>query len=691
MREIAMTVGAQAVTDVLVAEARRSRVATVTSIEEVRRQMSAADTERILQASAIAEAKHRLESMEEALAESMRYQRLSCEKHRELLGQIAAIQDTHSAEIFRVREELSAKLETERLRIRTELAASVGAEIAEKAKREADESHRDALLQLRERYSAERDELTTRLDERHSAAVARLEQRHTTESAVLARSLEQLRTEHEGLVVKLMSRLEGNGRGGSGSTTSAAALGRTFEENVERHLRQAFGARSGFRLEDVHAIGHSGDLMMVFDGLRILVELKSYDPKTRVPTKEVEKLARDLAEVQPRCDAAIMISAASEITGHYQCGPLEVSSTVACVPVLFINSFLSLGEPQVTLHMTRVFLSMVGMVSASIQRAEIAENDATPGHRDATIVEKTERAQRANVECARRCTGYLAELSRQSTDLLRQVTTMKTGAMKLRESVIALVESEVTRFNGIVQLMSIGSGSVISQSQTPMGSASASASASADIAEQPLPSVVIPNLDCNVFTPPESMSVENRRLAVSISESFDIGDLKRRCVTKDLVQFALKELKTSSDKVARDALKAICKDTVIKHGFFLGISQRTVALVDKNIASVTTVPIVTAIPKPLALTPKEATARVAQSEVVVPQLPSHIFSEITPLVITPSPPVSSEVLSTVSQPTAVIPLAIVTVAPPQTLDERSDYSDIAYETWSHRVDCSSEL
>lgn len=496
LRELALSIGARVVSDVLATEHESEQC------------------------------EERLVEMQNQLARSEASQRESREARDQLIQQIAALQDQHQVELFE-------KLHVERARIRQELSGDLLAQ--EK------HAHREALLAERERHAAERESIVARLEERHATLTARSDSLVREQLADSKRALEQLRAEHEGLVVKLMTRLEpvGMGRGGTGATTSAAALGRTFEENVERHLRQAFGAREGFHLEDVHATGHCGDLLMVFDGLRILVELKSYDPKTRVPTKEVEKLARDLAEVQPPCNAAIMISACSDITGHYSCGPLEVSASVACVPVLFVNNFLSLGEPIVTLHMTRVFLSMIHMIAKRVASPE----------EDVLETDRMSRLQRSTSECARRCTGYLTELNRQSTELLRQVTTLKNGANRLRDTVIAMVESEVARFGGIIQLMTH--------------------------VESPLLDIPVVTLDRSVFSDPSVMSEAAKTLAESIASAFVVGDLQQKYPTKDLLAFIQEHLKITSEKAARDALKSIFVDSVVKHGYVLGLVKKT--------------------------------------------------------------------------------------------------------------------
>lgn len=443
---------------------------------------------------------------------------LLASQNRDLISKMTALNHEHDIQLEKMREEFRILLRTERCRIREEMSKNLDAEVTAKA----EEKYRQALLTEKEKHMNEREALMLRMEERGNIQL--LEAR---------KSLECLRAEHEGLVIKLISRLESSS---SRSTQSAAALGRTFEENVERHLRQVFGARSGFLLEDVHSSGHSGDLIMTFDGLRILIELKSYDPKTRVPTKEVEKLARDLGEVQPPCDAGIMISACSEITGHYSCGPLEVSSTVACVPVLFINNFLSIGEPQVTLHMTRVFLTMIQpkIIPASLPSGDDNEN----------------LLQRRTAECARRCTSYLADLSRQSTDLLKQVTTLRTTAAKLRESVVVMIETEVSRFTGIMNLVS-----------SPAGHPEE---------DEPI------FLDRTIFADPMSMPQGVREVAIKIASSYDVGDHSLQCPTKDLLTFIQEHLSNSSktQKTARDALKTIFLDEVIKHGYVMGVGKR---------------------------------------------------------------------------------------------------------------------
>lgn len=440
---------------------------------------------------------------------------------------------------------------------------------------------REALLQEKERHAAEKEALASKLEDRHTAMIVRSEMQHNE----TRRTLDQLREEHEGLVLKLMARLEpvSASRGGTGSSTSAAALGRTFEENVQKHLRQIFGVRPDFQLEDTHATGHSGDLIMTYDGLRILIELKSYDPKTRVPSKEVEKLARDLTDVQPPCNGAIMISACSEITGHYSCGPLEVSAEVASVPVLFINNFLSIGEPQITLHMSRVFLTMVQVVLSSVKR--VTTSKSLTGSSDDDENGVSNKLEKINVECSRRCTGYLVDLNKQSAELLRQVTTMKTGATKLRDTVVSLVENEVTRFTSIIQLMG--------SSHTPTDSTPLVIEASppqlkieAPPADAPVTTPAAP--DTAVVSPPSvgdatgnkifisqvDMTQAQKDLAAYLNTVYVIGDLEKKCPTKELLECIRDFLKVKSAHIAREALKNIFLDVVVKHGHVLGLEKK---------------------------------------------------------------------------------------------------------------------
>jgi hypothetical protein len=412
---------------------------------------------------------------------------------------------------------------------------------------EAEKQHvlqqqRELILIEKEKAANDRETIISRIEERHTQSVARTEENHRNQLSDLRRSFDQLRSEHEGLVLKLMSRLET-----TRNVASAASLGRSFEDSVQLHLRQTFGARSGFHLEDVHTTGHTGDLIMIFDNLRILIELKSYDPKTRVPSKEVEKLARDLAEVQPSCDAGIMISACSEITGHYSCGPLEVSASAACVPVLFVNNFLSLGDPQVTLHMTRVFLTMVTLSAETAKNAKIAQDALLPENREEAEAEKFRRLERVNNECARRCTGYLSDLSRQSAELIRQATAMKNGAVKLKETVIILIETEVSRFNGIIQL--------VASSETHQ------------VTDVPK--------NLSIFNDTALLSEENKRLIAEISSTYEVGE-QHRCPTKEILGFIQSTMKISSEKPARDLMKLIFNETVLKHGYIAGLAKKSV-------------------------------------------------------------------------------------------------------------------
>lgn len=431
-------------------------------------------------------------------------QKASSDRCKSLIQQLETLQS-----------QFDVKIKEEKDKLRHELLDSVKLEVQNKE---------------REKFLSEKELLIEKLDKKYQREL----DIKNEEKKEIRKEFEALRLEHDGLVMKLMSRLESSSsvRSGFSSTT----LGRTFEENVEKHLRQVFGARKGFELIDVHSQGHSGDFILIFDNLRILIELKSYDPKTKVPTKEVEKLARDLSEIQPKCNAAIMISACSEITGHYTCGPLEVSSEVACVPVLFINNFLSLGDPLVTLHMIKVFLMMVSKSSCQItlQDDEIESDD--------------DDLKRINIECARRCTGYLTELNKQSSELMKQISVMKNSITKLKESIIAFIETEISRFNGIILLT------------TRMDQHNKKS----DEIE----------LDKSVFS--MSMTEDNKKIAISISENFFIGDQTSSpsCPTKDMIQFIQKD-KEISEKTAREIMKNIFLETVIKHGYLSGVSKKS--------------------------------------------------------------------------------------------------------------------
>jgi hypothetical protein len=148
-------------------------------------------------------------------------------------------------------------------------------------------------------------------------------------------------------------------------------------------------------------------------------------------------------------------------------------------------------------------------------------------------------------ECARRCTVYLGELTKQSSELLKQVAMIKTTAIKLRETILSFVEGEVVRYNGILQLMTRR--------------------------ESDEEDMVV---DRNVFCNPNSMSAVNRKLVASLMNAYDIGDQRRQCPTKDLLVFIQAELKLKSERHAREALKSIFLESVVKHGHVVGISKK---------------------------------------------------------------------------------------------------------------------
>jgi hypothetical protein len=271
---------------------------------------------------------------------------------------------------------------------------------------------------------------------------------------------------------------------------------------------------------------------MTYDGLRIMIELKSYDPKTKIPTKEIEKFARDLSEVSPGCDAGILLSACSEITGYHSYGPLEVSSTAACVPVLFVNNFMSLGEPQLTLHMTRAFLAMIRHNKEG----------------DKEVPEETGDLQRITQECVRRCNTYLTELNHQSSELIKQVINLKNCAGKLKEAVQVLIENEVGRFTGIIKLISQKSEEVTCEAPA--------------------------EFDESVFADWTLMSEKNRMVASKIMELFTV-DETAKYPTKDFIVLLQEQVRPPmSEKQCRDLIKAVFREEVIAKGYILKIARK---------------------------------------------------------------------------------------------------------------------
>lgn len=309
-----------------------------------------------------------------------------------------------------------------------------------------------------------------------------------------------------------------------GAVSSSSNLGRNFEELITNYIRQTYGARSGFKLDDVHAKSHAGDLLLNYDGTRIMIELKNYASTTRVPSKEVEKLVRDLAESDPPCHAAVMISANCEITGHYTCGNFEISNTIAKCPILFVNNFLSLGDPMTSLHMIRVFLDMIAYT-----------NKPSAG----SIDEDAGDIQKA--ECIKRCSEFITELDKQTSEIIKQVNLLQTTSTNLKKSVSALIESEIAKFESLKRLLHFDKDG--------------------------------DELNSEVFRPPHALTDETLALARLLSTDFQI-DNTGNCAIKDLLSYIM--TKTGySDKRAREMIKAVFLDHHVQHrGYVTGISKK---------------------------------------------------------------------------------------------------------------------
>lgn len=301
---------------------------------------------------------------------------------------------------------------------------------------------------------------------------------------------------------------------------SSSDLGRGFEESVANYIRQAYGMKSGFKLEDVHAHGHMGDLILEYDGIRIMFELKNYSVNTKIPTKEVEKLARDLNECSPKCHAAVMISANCEITGHYTCGNFEICTTLAPYPILFVNNFLQLGDPHITLHMMRVFLDMILFIN-----------------RDVDIEDDTERVEYQKIECVRRCSEFIQELDKQSTEIMKQITILQNASTALKKSVTHLVESEITRFEGIKRLLK-----------------------NEDVDLK------------NIFRPPHTLTDEMIVLARTMTDDFEFG-VDFACSIKDLVAYIKIKVK-KGDIRCREIINSLFIDQNIQRGQVVGLKLK---------------------------------------------------------------------------------------------------------------------
>lgn len=333
--------------------------------------------------------------------------------------------------------------------------------------------------------------------------------------------------------------------------SSSSNLGKEFEESVESYIRQVYASRPGFKLEDVrHAGGGKGDFILEYDGLKIMIELKNYASGTKVPTKEVEKLVRDVSSVSDsggsKISGAIMISANSEITGHYSCGNFEMStSLVVGVPILFVNNFMSTGDPHVSLHMIRVFLDMV------VHNGKKGVNEETVGDEE----DESVKLKHKRTECIQRCGEFINDLNKQVGDLLKQATILQNTSISLKKSISVLVENEIAKFESIQRLFLLHS----------------SSSDNDDVTGK------------NVFRPSHTltddaialinMMIKDFDLLPSTSTITDCGD-EYHCATKDLITYIQTKM-NCGDKRSREMIKLIFLDHHTQHrGYVTGIRSK---------------------------------------------------------------------------------------------------------------------
>jgi len=307
---------------------------------------------------------------------------------------------------------------------------------------------------------------------------------------------------------------------------TSSDLGRQFEDNIAKYIRQVYGTKPGFKLDDVHSQSHAGDLLLEYDGVKVMIELKNYSVK--VPKKEVDKLIRDLSESDPPCHAAVMISSNTEITGHYTCGNFEICNIIPKTPILFVNNFNSLGDPLISLHMIRVFLDMISHVNKACAVEESIDN---------------EKVERQKTECIRRCSEFIADLDKQTAEILKQVNLLSSTAASLKKSVSTLVETEINRFESIKRLLHFSSDKS--------------------------------SLNSSVFRPPHALTEDTLALAHMISEDFIVSDNEENtCTIKELISYI--NLKTGfSDKRCRELIKAMFLDQHVQHrGHVSGIKKK---------------------------------------------------------------------------------------------------------------------
>lgn len=112
-----------------------------------------------------------------------------------------------------------------------------------------------------------------------------------------------------------------------------------FEKYFRELLVAAYSTGPGFSVEETAAKGHghAGDYLMKWGQHCILWELKNFSQP--VPTAEVEKFYRDLAE-NPQCNIGVLVSRSSTIIGKFSFGgPSKHIEFKEGKMLLYINCF----------------------------------------------------------------------------------------------------------------------------------------------------------------------------------------------------------------------------------------------------------------------------------------------------------------------------------------------------------------
>ena len=174
----------------------------------------------------------------------------------------------------------------------------------------------------------EKQRAMERLERERDKFTAAMEREREKFTAVIEKNSEEVRALANSIVVR--------------KTKSSKEKGDDFEALFKEHLVAAYSTGPGFAIETTasNGHGHEADLLMKWDDKSILWEAKNYTDI--VPTKEVEKFHRDMAE-NPTVSIGVMVSRSTPIRGKSNTGSKFIEFMNDRM-LVYINNYDTLPE-----------------------------------------------------------------------------------------------------------------------------------------------------------------------------------------------------------------------------------------------------------------------------------------------------------------------------------------------------------